>query len=269
MESAWERDLQMLDYRYRSQRAPINLSEVIIPGLCAGCGARHIGLCEALSDEDLNFLASVSKPLAVQKGQTFVVEGDAARSFFNINHGVAKLYKDMPDGRRQITGFVGAGDFVGLAADSCYAFSAEAIQEVRMCRFDRSELRNVFGRFPAIEQRLFDFASHELVVAQEQMLLLGRKTAVERLASFLDGWHHRIVHTEDSNSGHGLPMTRADLADYLGLTIETVSRALSSLRKLGIISVAADHGVSVLQSTRLAEIAQAAGSSSAKIQPMA
>ncbi len=248
---------EMLEQRDRALRSPINLSEAIIPGLCAGCEARHIGLCDALADEDLHFLASVARQSTVSRGQSFAVEGDSARYFFNINHGTAKLHKDLPDGRRQITGFVGAGDFVGLAADDRYTFSAEAIDEVRLCRFDRVEMRNVFSRFPALERRLLDVASHELIVAQEQMLLLGRKSAIERLASFIDSWSRRAMMCGAPRAGLRLPMTRTDLADYLGLTIETVSRVLTALRKQGVIDVTPDHNISVARPQALAEIARA------------
>lgn len=248
----------MLAQNDRVRRSSINLSDAIIPGLCAGCEARHIGLCDALADEDLHFLAGVARQNTVVRGQGFVIEGDRARYFFNINHGTAKLHKDLPDGRRQIIGFVGPGDFVGLAANDCYAFSAEAIEEVRLCRFDRIELRSVFGRFPAIERRLLEVASHELIVAQEQMLLLGRKSAIERLASFIDGWHRRMAPPcAGEAQSLRLPMTRTDLADYLGLTIETVSRALTALRKQGVIQVTPDHNISVVRAHALAEIAGA------------
>ncbi|CAG4926520.1 unnamed protein product [Acidocella sp. C78] len=247
----------MLEQRDRAHRSPINLSEAIIPGLCAGCGARHIGLCDALADEDLHFLASVARQTTVARGHSFAIEGDSARYFFNINAGTARLHKDLPDGRRQITGFVGPGDFVGLAADDRYTFSAEAIEDVRLCRFDRTELRGVFSRFPAIERRLLDVASHELIVAQEQMLLLGRKSAIERLASFIDGWSRRAILCGGGTDSLRLPMTRTDLADYLGLTIETVSRALSALRKQGVIEVTPDHNISVVRPHALHDIARA------------
>lgn len=245
----------MSDHRNGLRRSSINLSDAIIPGLCAGCGARHIGLCDVLADEDLHFLASVAKPHTVPKGRMFVAEGDKARHFFNINRGTAKLFKDLPDGRRQITGFVGAGDFVGLAAAAHYTFTAEAIDEVRLCRFDRAELRSVFTTFPALERRLLDIASHELILAQEQMLLLGRKSAIERLASFLLDWSDRAEICPNGAQALALPMTRADLSDYLGLTFETVSRALSALKRQNIVDVGKDHGVRILDRDRLSAFA--------------
>jgi CRP/FNR family transcriptional regulator len=240
------------------RRRPINVLTENGLGLCTRCEARHVGLCDALHDDDLHFLAGVARQSMIEKNKVFVTEGDTARSFFNINRGTAKLYKDLPDGRRQITGFVGAGDFIGLAADTRYAFSAEALEGGQFCRFDRVELRAISGRFPEIERRLLVVASHELVVAQEQMLLLGRKTAIERVASFLDVWRHRAPPCQGSATPIDLPMSRSDLAEYLGLTVETVSRALASLRKQGVVTVAADHRISILDPARLSIIGQAA-----------
>lgn len=236
-------------------RSPINLLDVIIPGLCAGCSARNIGLCDALADQDLHFLASVATSHTVAKGRVFITEGDHAQHFFNISRGVAKLFKDLPDGRRQILGFVYAGDFVGLAADSQYGFSAEAINEVQLCRFDRTEISSVFTAFPAIERRLLDIASHELVLAHEQMLLLGRKTAIERLASFLWNLNNRLDVNRTEADPLDLPMTRAEIGDYLGLTVETVSRTLTTLRQQKIIDDSANNNVRIINHGRLSAMA--------------
>jgi CRP/FNR family transcriptional regulator len=244
------------------RRGPINVAAEMSAGLCAKCEARHVGLCDALGDDDLHFLAGVARRASAARGQIFITEGDPAKQFFNINHGTAKLYKDLPDGRRQIIGFVSTGDFVGLAAENIYGFTAEALEPIQYCRFDRTELRAVFGRFPIIERRLLDVASHELVIAQEQMLLLGRKTAIERVATFLDGWRSRAAPCAPPNTAQDaaldLPMSRSELADYLGITIETVSRALATLRKQGIVTIGSDHRIAILKPARLAAISQAA-----------
>jgi CRP/FNR family transcriptional regulator, anaerobic regulatory protein len=156
---------------------------------------------------------------------------------FNITGGTAKLFKLLPDGRRQITGFVAVGHFLGLAVSDTYAFSAEAITEVRYCRFSRPRLPGLLDDFPLMEKRLLEVASNELVAAQEQMLLLGRKTARERLASFLIAHSRQGVMCHHPRRQFALPMTRADIADYLGLTIETVSRTFTKLRKDALIDI--------------------------------
>ena len=152
---------------------------------CSTCEARALSICNAIPDADLARLSSIAAVTEVAAGQGFIDEGEPATCFFNITAGTAKLFKLLPDGRRQITGFVGPGQFLGLAVSDTYAFSAEAIEPVRYCRFQRAALRTLLDDFPLMEKRLLEVASNELVAAQEQMLLLGRKTARERLASFL------------------------------------------------------------------------------------
>jgi CRP/FNR family transcriptional regulator len=197
---------------------------------CASCEARGFSVCNAIEDHDLARLATLAQVIEVPAGRCFIDEGEPAGAFFNITAGTAKLFKLLPDGRRQITGFARAGHFLGLAVSSTYAFSAEAIEPVRYCRFARAKLKLLLTDFPAMEQRLLEVAANELVAAQEQMLLLGRKTARERLASFL------LMHSLQTLPCHppqdvlALPMTRSDIADYLGLSIETVSRTLTRLR---------------------------------------
>jgi CRP/FNR family transcriptional regulator len=221
---------------------------------CAICEARPFSVCNALDLRDLEHLAALAVNLTVDAGRTFIEEGDPAESFFNVTSGTAKLFKLLPDGRRQITGFASMGTFLGLAVSSTYAFGAEALEPMRICRFSRSKLRELLDDFPAMEKRLLEVASNELVAAQEQMLLLGRKTARERLASFLVA-RAACVFNGVPLCGHRtadkvtLPMTRSDIADYLGLTIETVSRTLTRFKSERLIDIPSaseilirDHG---------------------------
>ena len=221
---------------------------------CLSCDARADSVCNAIGDEHLARLAELAVGCEVHPGQTFIEEGDPADSFFNLTAGSAKLFKLMADGRRQITGFAARGHFLGLAVSTTYAFSAEAIAPVRLCRFSRSRVFRLLGDFPALERRLLERAATELVAAQEQMLLLGRKTARERVASFL--------HAQSAAQPCGrarlnldLPMSRGDIADYLGLTIETVSRTLSRLRGEGLIEIPTVTAVLIRDPARLAALA--------------
>ena len=204
---------------------------------CTHCDARPHSVCNAIEDPHLARLAALAQVVEVQPGTTFIAEGDPAGNFFNITRGTAKLFKLLPDGRRQITGFATVGHFLGLAVSDTYAFSAEALEPTRFCRFSRNRLRGLLQDFPAMEARLLEAAGNELVAAQEQMLLLGRKTAKERLASFLAMQNRQPVPCRQAPDRFPLPMTRSDIADYLGLTIETVSRTLTALRKEGLIDI--------------------------------
>jgi CRP/FNR family transcriptional regulator len=222
---------------------------------CATCEARSVSVCNAIHDPDLARLASIAVVTEVGPGQCFIDEGEPADAFFNITAGSAKLFKLLPDGRRQITGFVGPGHFLGIAVSDTYAFSAEAIEPVRYCRFNRGKLRALLDDFPLMEKRLLEVAANELVAAQEQMLLLGRKTARERLASFLLLQSRQGLTCGRARRWFTLPMTRNDIADYLGLTIETVSRTLTRLRNEGLIEIAVQSDVLIDNPRGLEELA--------------
>jgi CRP/FNR family transcriptional regulator len=231
------------------------------PDHCRHCEARGRSVCSVLDHQDLHRLATAGTVIEIDAGHTFITEGDPADHFFNITHGTAKLYKLLPDGRRQITGFSHSGDFLGLAVSHNYAFSAEALEPLRFCRFTRKALRAVLDDFPAMEKRLLEVASQELVMAQEQMLLLGRKTARERVASFLLD-QERLHRPRDDGQPEPirLPMTRGDIADYLGLTIETVSRTFTRLKTEGLIALPAIDRVALLDREGLAIMADGYGS---------
>ena len=155
---------------------------------CAHCDVRQRSVCSAVSDADLERLAEVAVVREFARGKVFIDESEPAEHFFNITAGTAKLFKLLPDGRQHVTGFAGVGHFLGLAVSDTYAFSAEAIEPVQVCRFSRIKLRALLDDVPALEHRLLQTACNELVIAQEQMLTLGRKTAQERVASFLVAW---------------------------------------------------------------------------------
>ncbi len=226
---------------------------------CSHCGARRYSVCNAIESKDLERLASLATQFTVEPGRSFIDEGDPAEHFFNVTAGTAKLFKLLPDGRRQITGFAGTGHFLGLAVSSSYSFSAEALEPMRICRFSRPKLKVLLDDFPAMEKRLLEVASNELVAAQEQMLLLGRKTARERLASFLIGRADVPTHCLGHQAGTAetvlLPMTRNDIADYLGLTIETVSRTLTKLKAEGLIEIPSANTVVIRRHAALEGIA--------------
>jgi CRP/FNR family transcriptional regulator len=223
---------------------------------CSRCDARSQSVCNAIPDTELRRLGEASTTHTAAPGSSFITEGEAASAFFNITGGTAKLYKLLPDGRRQITGFVGVGHFLGLAVSDTYAFGAEAIEPVRYCRFSRARLRALLDDFPAMEKRLLQVASNELVAAQEQMLLLGRKTARERVASFLLAQSRLGVVCQMPRARFALPMTRGDIADYVGLTIETVSRTLTKLRSDGLVEIPNATEIAIRNRAAMEQIAE-------------
>ena len=211
---------------------------------CAACDVRDMAICSALQGREVDRLAQIVARIPLSPGQTIFQEGDDADHVYNILEGSVRLFKLLPDGRRQITGFLYASDFLGLALKEHYAYSAEAVSGAVVCRFPRGKLERLLDELPKLEKRLLNEASNELIAAQDQMLLLGRKTAVERLATFLAALARRQNVQEDGGL-IDLPMTRTDIADYLGLTIETVSRSFTKLRKSGVIGIPDAHSITV------------------------
>ncbi len=208
---------------------------------CTVCMVRDRAFCGALGDDALEKLEAISTGVTVRAPRTFLYEGDHADDTFNVCTGVVRLTKMLPDGRRQITGFLFPGDFIGLASRTTYAYSAEAVTDVHLCRFPRARLLTLFETMPELEHRLLAMAADELASAQDQLLLLGRKTARERVASFLFLMSRQSERRGDDATMVDLPMSRADIADFLGLTIETVSRTITRLAREGVISLPNAH----------------------------
>ncbi|MFA5122665.1 Crp/Fnr family transcriptional regulator [Zavarzinia sp.] len=222
---------------------------------CGHCEARSFNMCSALDTEELARLAALMSDQRVEAGTTFIEEGRPATELFNLRSGMVKVFKLLADGRCQITGFMGAGDFIGLSRGGTYAYSATAITPVTFCRFQRSQLRCLSDDLPKIERQMLGLTMNELMAAQDQMVLLGRKTARERIASFLLSLSDRAVRRGAAASPIDLPMTRGDIADYLGLTTETVSRTFTQLKGEGVITLKGNHGVEVADMEALVEVA--------------
>lgn len=223
---------------------------------CAGCGARAFSVCDGLPEADLERLDALAETVRFAPGEVLIREGDPATKLFNLTAGSARVFKLMPDGRRQIVGFLFAGDFLGLAIGEIYAFSAEAIEPTTACRFNRAAYQALIDDSPSLGAALLERARHELAAAQNQMLLLGRKTAQERIASFLLDLAERDPMRAHAPDALHLPMTRTDIADCLGLTIETVSRTLTRLKTSGVIRMTALSDLQVRDPARLREIAE-------------
>jgi CRP/FNR family transcriptional regulator, anaerobic regulatory protein len=223
---------------------------------CADCEIREIGVCSSLNPGELEQVRRIVSTLTLHAGQAAIVEGEPAQDLFNVITGAVKLYKLLPDGRRQITGFLSAGDFLGIAYNDTYAYTAEAVTDVKLCRFPRQRLEALLPEHPALERRLLGEAAHELVAAQDQMLLLGRKTAMERVASFLLMQAKRASRMRKSESRLDVPMTRTDIGDYLGLTTETVSRAISRMRDDKIVAVETRGQITILDRQALERLTE-------------
>ena len=221
-------------------------------GPCAACAARLLAFCNVLEDDDLDRLTTIMTETKSDPGQSIIFEGDEANHAFNVTEGVVRVSKMLPDGRRQITGFLFPGDFLGLAHRDVYAYTAEAITPIRLCKFKRGKLIELFDELPHLEKRMLGMAADELAAAQDQILLLGRKTARERVVSFFTHMSKQARKRGEPGNPISLAMSRADIADYLGLTIETVSRTITKLAKDGVIELPSSNTV-VLSKPELIE----------------
>jgi len=225
---------------------------------CASCEIRELSICGVLQPAELDELIRILTRLECQAHDPIIDEGEAANYVFNVTGGAVKLYKLLPDGRRQITGFLFEGDFLGIAMNETYQYSAEAVNDVSLCRFNRRKLEALMDRFPKLERQLLSMASHELAQAQDQMLLLGRKTAQEKLCSFLLRLSDRIARTGADPSIVKVPMSRNDIGDFLGLTTETVSRTFTNLKKTGAIRLLEGGRVQIGDIDQLRDLAEGA-----------
>lgn len=179
--------------------------------------------------------------------QTLFIEGDPADHVYKVIRGTICLYTLMADGRRQVSRFCHAGDIFGLTAMETYPNTADTLTVASVMCIRRNQLDNEIHSNAAARADLLDVMQDELKSMQKHLLLLGRKTAVERVASFLVSMTEHAMREGKDGQTIELPMTRMDIADYLGITQETVCRVLGQLKKKGVIQVPDSHRIGVLQ----------------------
>lgn len=231
------------------------------PGpVCRCCEADDHSVCASLTPEGLRGLRVIRGNARVAASEPVFHEGEAADSVFSLTSGTVKLSKLLGDGRRQIVGFVFPGDFFGFPAEGLYPYTAEAVTPVGLCRFPSGRLAQLRTEAPDLERLLFDRMVADLALAQEQMLLLGRMTAREKIAHFLLTLSRRAQRRGDPASPVALTMSRQDLADFLGLTIETVSRTFTQLKRDGLIALPRPEVVDLVDPAALRRVADGGGS---------
>jgi CRP/FNR family transcriptional regulator len=228
-------------------RQDIHNSE--IPTLCVSCEARHRGICGALNADELVLLSKHTHKNTHAPGKELLAETQPVINYSNVMRGVVKLSKMLEDGRQQVVGLKFAPDLLGRPFSEVSEVTAEASSEVETCSFPRATLELLLKENPGLEHRLFEQTLKELDEARDWMLTLGRKTASEKVASFLYLIAtHLDPEMEISNSDSiqfTLPMSRTDIADFLGLTVETVSRQITKLRAEKVIEVVVNRQVHV------------------------
>jgi CRP/FNR family transcriptional regulator len=206
-----------------------------VPVDCDRCPVRTDAICCALDMGDLSRLHDLGRRVQVKRGQTLAWEGDEAVIVGNVITGILKLSAMTGDGREQIVGLVFPSDFVGRPFGKDNRYSVTALSDATLCIFRRHAFDAFAAAHPGIEQALLRRTLDELDRARRWMLLLGRKTATERVASLLIEMIERLGGT--CGETISLPLSRQQMGDLLGLAIETVSRTLTRLRTAGIIGL--------------------------------
>jgi len=236
----------------------MTLQAQIAPQLkCADCPIRHRAVCAKCETDELAELESLKHFRVVAPGQMIVWSGDRMDFVASLVSGIATLSQTMEDGRTQMVGLLLPSDFVGRPGRAVAAYDITATTEVVLCCFRKKPFEELMMRTPRIGQRLLEMTLDELDAAREWMLLLGRKTAREKIATLLTIIVRRDA-TVDADSVDGsmefeLPLTREAMADYLGLTLETVSRQISALKRDGVITLRGKRRILIPDFDRLLE----------------
>jgi len=217
--------------------------------VCGECPIRHRAVCARCDEDEQVTLDTMKYYRSYEAGQTVIWSGDRMDFVGSVVSGIASLTQTMEDGRTQMVGLLLPSDFVGRPGRERAPYDVVATTDLVMCCFRKKPFEKMMIETPHIAQRLLQMTLDELDAAREWMLLLGRKTAREKIASLIAIIARRdaSLHLDGSTGVMvlDLPLTRVAMADYLGLTLETVSRQISSLRRDGIIHLQGKRHVTI------------------------
>jgi len=218
---------------------------------CDTCVVRNRAICSALDASELKSINSIGRRRKLEAGESLIWEGDDSLLVANVIEGVLKLSTGTEDGREQIVGVVYPSDFIGRPFGATTRHTVTALTDANVCVFARSDFDSFASKHPALESKLLRRTLAELDRTRKWMLLLGRKNAEEKLATFLLDMSERLVEpgcetSEGALDSFELPFSRQQVADVLGLTIETVSRQFTRLKKDGIVDLPSRRAVKIL-----------------------
>lgn len=252
--------------RHLNLSQPIsNLTQIAVRGLptnhpiletlaCLSCPARKSDICGSMNDDEIKTVANSSSRLRLKAGDTLVWDGDEAKNAYVVTAGALRASKANDDGRRQVLSFMFVGQFIGIPSDHVHHYSVEALTDAEVCRFERRKLEELLQKYPAVDRGYRVGTAKQLESAHEHAFALGRRTAMERVAAFLLELKASGC-PKSSGKTLKLPMTRNDIADFLGLTLETVSRAFSRLKSVGAIALPSAQEVEIRDEERLKALA--------------
>ena len=216
---------------------------------CSTCPIRHRAVCASCDAEELDELNGIKYYKTYSAGQNIALRGDALEMVASIVSGTASLERVTEDGRVQMVGLLLPSDFIGRPGRTGLQYDVMAASDVTLCCFHRKPFEEMLERTPHLSERLLEMAMDELDAARDWMLLLGRKTAREKITSFIDlivrRSHHPAEAKLDQPMKIELPISREAMANFLGLTIETVSRQITALKRDGLIQIEGKRNVTI------------------------
>ena len=221
---------------------------------CSTCIARKSTLCASLVDADMHRLYELAAEQSYASGAVIFHEEQSADYVFSIRTGYAAMVRLTAEGKRQILAFLFPGDFVGFTSEDRYHYGVTALSPVELCRFERIGLEALIKEYPVMDRKLRFTLTRAMDASYELMFSLGRKDALQKVASFIwfVSYRHKKLHQPD-NPIH-LPMRRSDIADFMGLTIETVSRAFTALKDMEAIRLHGAYDVEIVDMERLRQL---------------
>ena len=215
-------------------------------GPCLHCQIRHLAVCGVLTPAEVQAMDTVASLQVLEAGAVLARQGEQRRYVYTVVQGALRLVRLSADGRRQVSGFAMPGDFVGLSGAATYPHDIEALAHTELCRIGLDAMQRLGVQFPHLQGKLLERACTELDTAHDRMMSLARMNPTERMADFLLRLAEQQVRAGNSGTSIFLPMPRADIADHLGLTVETVSRCLTALRTRGLITLPGTYRVELL-----------------------
>ena len=224
---------------------------------CQNCSISQLCIPVSLSESELNQLDNIiERKKPIHKGDELFKAGDELKCLYAIRSGTVKTYTITEQGEEQITAFHLAGDMVGFDAISTgnHQSFAEALETAMVCEIPFETLDDLSGKMPKLRQQMMRLMSGEIVADQNMLLLLSKKSAEERLASFIYSLANRFGERGFSSREFRLTMTRGDIGNYLGLTVETISRLLGRFQKAEVIEVKGKY-ITVLDMEELGKLA--------------
>ena len=230
----------------------LDVNKVTIKTSLTACFGQNFLELEG-ADDFMEALAHHSEEISLSAQEYIFMENDPSDYVYIPISGVIMLERSTQKGSRHVFAFLFTGNLLGISEFSYYSFSAKALTNATVVKISKTLIKGIFDNHPQFAQRLHEFTNHILSNILDQLFVMGQKTAHQRLAHFLLDMRHRIGHGTET---FFLPMSRQDIADYLGMSLETASRGFSSLKRKGLISIESNYQITVLDHQALAEYAE-------------